>query len=116
MDTKAFGTSFSSYVTYSSFGLYVRMGTTEITGFAERDWGGLYYAGATASPHVGWNMYMPVARSDYAAFEVRPWGWPIPYRDIAMALRLEESILRSIVGQVLTHHKQKIRLGSGSTH
>lgn len=101
------GASATSYVTYGPFGLYVRLGSDNINGYAHRDWGGFYYAMSVAE------SYAPFAMSSskmYTAFEVRPWGWPIPWEEIAAGMQLGEQLLRNIASQVLIPHEFVFKL------
>lgn len=111
MGNKETGASFTSYVSYSSFGLYVRWGAEEITGFSKRDWGGFYLTGKRHTDVMPSGMMYaaalvsfapPVLSSHYGAIEIRPWGFPIPFGEIEQTTRITESQLRRMIAAVLT--------------
>lgn len=94
-------------MTYGPFGLYVRLGAEPLNGFNMRNWGGYYYASGTVS-YASYSA--PATRTNIAAFEVRPWGWPIPWTEIANATGVDEERLRTIVATLLKPHTVSVEV------
>lgn len=110
MGVEASGASAASYVTYGPFGLYVRLGSRRINGYSERHWGGYYYAAAEEIENYA-PYSAPANRTVFAAFEVRPWGFPVPYSEISSVVGWNADQLRHIVAALLTPHSASIKLG-----